>query len=162
MNRRSVCTCMPRPPLRSARVAFGAFAPDALDKFDAYDAFEAFEAYDDGEPFLRILRVLEHHNRTAPSGHPALTTGGSLRRPDALRQLMNSRAGVFLEGASKATARSWANRMAGTRGGRVVFDAPHGPRSRPHFHLEFPGNQRSGHIFYGHRAPSGDFFARNR
>ncbi|GAA4795146.1 hypothetical protein [Lysobacter hankyongensis] len=139
---------------------------DAWDEGDAFtslgfesEGFESdgFDAYDDTDGFLRILRVLPT-GRTAPSGFPALRTGGAMRHNDALRQLLRSRAGVFLQGASAGDANSWANRLANARGGRVVHDAPHGPGARPHFHIELPGGRRTGHIFYGPTPPPGDFF----
>lgn len=146
------CAAIPR---FDAFDAHDDFAPVAFESDDF--ASDGFDAYDDTDGFLRILRVLPT-GRTAPSGFPALRTGGAMRHNDALRQLLRSRAGVFLQGASAGDANSWANRLANARGGRVVHDAPHGPGARPHFHIEFPGGRRTGHIFYGPTPPPGDFF----
>jgi hypothetical protein len=71
------------------------------------------------------------------------------------RRALRTPAGVFLSGATHEQARQWAQRAA--RGGAVVFDAPHVPGGRPHFHIEWPGGDRSGHIFYG-APPGGEFF----
>lgn len=108
----------------------------------------------DDDSFVRVLRVL-----SAPraAGQPRLRTAGRIGGRGLLRQLWNTHQGIFLGGASEAQARQWAQREAHRVGGTVVHDPPHLDDGRPHFHIERPGGERSGHIFYG-AVPRGTFF----
>jgi hypothetical protein len=88
--------------------------------------------------------------------------GGRLRvNPRRLNRTQARRAlgtlqGIFVA-ASRDQARQWAQRAA-PPGAVLVDDPPHVPGGRPHFHIEYPGGARSGHIFYG-RVPRTEFFA---
>jgi hypothetical protein len=119
-----------------------------------FDAFADFDAGDD-EAFVRILRVLS--GPRSSDGRPQLRAGRRIAGSPLLRQLWNTSQGIFLGGASAAQARQWAQRQAQRVGGVVVHDAPHIPGGRPHFHVERPDGERSGHIFYG-GVPRGTFF----
>ena len=160
------CRCGARRSvaLRPAANAWDAFDAalfddlDGLDGFDAYDAYDALDAAsDDDDAFLRILRVLPT-GRMLPNGATGLRVAGAIGPGAARQQLNNTSAGVFLQGATQQQARQWAQQLAQRMGGQAVYDAPHRPGGRPHFHIESPQG-RTGHIFYGGQAPTGDFFA---
>jgi hypothetical protein len=116
--------------------------------------FDTDQFDQDDDSFVRVLRVL-----SAPraAGQPRLRTAGRIGGRGLLRQLWNTHQGIFLGGASEAQARQWAQREAHRVGGTVVHDPPHLDDGRPHFHIERPGGERSGHIFYG-AVPRGTFF----
>jgi hypothetical protein len=99
------------------------------------------------EPFLRVLRVL----RTGRGTYRAAPRRLSVRQAHSA---LRTQPGVFLDGATYARARQWAQSLY--PGARIVPDPPHGPGQRPHFHVETP-DFRSGHIFYG-PVPRGEFY----
>lgn len=148
------CQCRHRSMRRRARQAF-----DGMDDLDALDAylFDDADALDEGpQHFMRILRVLPT-GRALPNGATGLRAAGQIGQNAARQQLNNTSAGVFLHGASYPQARQWAQQLAQRMRGTIVFDPPHRPGGRPHFHIESPQG-RTGHIFYGPNVPSGDFF----
>lgn len=160
------CHCGARRRIAPARAAnaWDAFDAALFDDLDAYDGFDtdegydALDAYDEDDAFLRILRVLPT-GRALPNGATGLRVAGAMGQGAARQQLNNTGAGVFLQGANQQQARQWAQQLAQRMHGQVVFDPPHRPGGLPHFHIESPQG-RTGHIFYGAQAPSGDFFAR--
>ena len=155
----TTCRCGSRRgvALRPATNAWDAFDAALFDDLDGLDGFDTYDAYDDADAFLRILRVLPT-GRMLPNGATGLRVAGQIGTGAARQQLNNTSAGVFLHGATQQQARQWAQQLAQRMHGQVVYDAPHRPGGRPHFHIESPQG-RTGHIFYGAQTPTGDFFA---
>jgi hypothetical protein len=120
---------------------------------------------DDVDDFKRILAVLPARRR--PNRSPLLRVGPAIGEPASRRRLLNTDAGVFLQGYTQRQAQQWAQRLAQELGGVVITPrgrTRQGPEihgeGRPHFHVENPrGDRITGHIFYG-EPPRGLFFDR--
>jgi hypothetical protein len=73
------------------------------------------------------------------------------------RRAVRTRAGVFLEGASKDQARQWLLSMFPGANPRTLCHEAH-RGGRGHWHVG-AGDERTGHVFYGRNRPQGAFFA---
>jgi hypothetical protein len=112
----------------------------------------------EGEGFTpRVLAVIA--NSVLRGGRPSPLYRVAPRRLNQgqARRAVRTRAGVFLEGASKDQARQWLLSMFPGANPRTLCHEAH-RGGRGHWHVG-AGDERTGHVFYGRSRPQGAFFA---